>query len=103
MDRFRKEAEWLKSTQADVIVTHFPPFLESVHSKFAGNQFNPYFVNDMETFVKEQFSVKPQIWIHGHTHSTFDYKIDTIRVVSNPIGYPGENQHIPFRPKRITL
>jgi hypothetical protein len=35
----------------------------------------------------------PQIkyWIHGHTHTHFDYKIGECRVICNPRGYPNEN------------
>ena len=26
-------------------------------------------------------------WVHGHTHSTFDYEIEGTKVVCNPRGY----------------
>jgi hypothetical protein len=40
----------------------------------------------------------PALWVHGHTHSPFDYQRGTCRVVSNPRGYrmhdgSFENQH----------
>ena len=30
------------------------------------------------------------LWIHGHTHTFFDYVVSGTRVVCNPRGYPGE-------------
>ena len=28
-----------------------------------------------------------QLWVHGHTHDSFDYTVDGTRVVCNPRGY----------------
>ena len=36
------------------------------------------------------------LWIHGHTHTRFDYRVRGTRVVCNPRGYPGEPTD--FRP-----
>jgi predicted phosphodiesterase len=35
----------------------------------------------------------PQIkyWVHGHTHTPFDYMIEGCRVICNPCGYPGQD------------
>ena len=30
------------------------------------------------------------LWIHGHTHTAFDYDVRGTRVVCNPRGYPHE-------------
>jgi hypothetical protein len=29
----------------------------------------------------------PDLWIHGHTHSSFDYALGKTRVIVNPYGY----------------
>lgn len=29
----------------------------------------------------------PDLWIHGHTHNSFDYTLGATRVVVNPHGY----------------
>jgi len=36
----------------------------------------------------------PQIklWIHGHTHESFDYMVGDTRIVCNPRGYIGYEQ-----------
>lgn len=88
--------------QVDMVVTHFPPVLASQHPKYAGDALNPYFVNDLGMdFVQE---IGAQIWVHGHTHSRFDYMFGGTNIVSNPIGYYGENQKVPaFIPKKVVL
>ena len=30
------------------------------------------------------------LWIHGHTHTVFDYVVSGTRIVCNPRGYPKE-------------
>ena len=30
---------------------------------------------------------KPALWVHGHTHTSFNYTIGPTRVVCNPLGY----------------
>lgn len=38
------------------------------------------------------------LWLHGHTHTAFDYKLGKTRVLCNPRGYePGE--HTGYNPK----
>jgi Icc-related predicted phosphoesterase len=82
-------------------MTHFPPILQSEHPKYAGDPYNPYFVNDLPDLVRE---LKPKLWVHGHTHSAFDYEFEGVRVVCNPIGYPGENIKEPiFMPKIVEI
>jgi hypothetical protein len=41
-----------------------------------------------------------QLWIHGHTHDTFDYLVNGTRVICNPRGYAkdGVNENPRFDP-----
>jgi Icc-related predicted phosphoesterase len=32
----------------------------------------------------------PTLWVHGHTHEAFDYRINDTRVIVNPRAYPNE-------------
>jgi len=91
------DAQWqyLKDAKADVIVTHFPAFIESEHPDYAGDSANPYFVNDRDS------ALGAKVWIHGHTHNRFAYTKDGCWVVCNPVGYPGENQFEPVIIPRI--
>ena len=69
-----------------VVVTHTCPHELSVDSQYAGDQLNPAFVSDLSDVIKAH---EPDLWIHGHTHSSFDYVVPETRtrVVCNPRGY----------------
>ena len=49
---------------------------------------NYYFASDLDNFILDNQNIK--LWIHGHVHDPFDYKIGETRVVCNPLGYPRE-------------
>lgn len=94
-----KSVDYLSETVkvGDVVVTHFAPCLQSVHPKYKDDSLNGYFVNDLEDFVSK---LNPKLWIHGHTHSSFDYTLDCgTRVICNPRGYRDENPE--FNPNML--
>lgn len=70
-----------------VVVSHFAPHEKSVHPKYAKSPLNPWFANNLP----EHLIAQAQLWIHGHTHTSFDYPIvsnnQTCRVVCNPSGF----------------
>ncbi|BEP38497.1 hypothetical protein GmRootV59_54220 (plasmid) [Variovorax sp. V59] len=41
------------------------------------------FVNEMPI----EFFQEPVLWVHGHTHDSFDYQVGGRRVACNPRGY----------------
>jgi len=45
---------------------------------------NACFVSDAERLVDGR---RARLWIHGHTHDSFDYVLNGTRVVCNPRGY----------------
>jgi hypothetical protein len=44
-----------------------------------------------------------QLWIHGHTHDSFDYRLNGTRVLCNPRGYArdGVNENPMFDPQLV--
>ena len=70
--------------KGDVVLTHYVPTFRSVHPRWAGSQLNAFFVCDMEPLILER---EPRIWIHGHTHDSFDYLLGSTQVICNPFGY----------------
>lgn len=66
-----------------VVVTHHAPALGSVAPMYDGDELTPAFVSALPD---EMFTV-PVLWVHGHTHTSFDYMMGGCRVVSNPRGY----------------
>jgi len=53
-----------------------------VHPSYAGNQLNSGFVSDLSDLLPGV-----DLWLHGHTHSGFDYRVGRCRVAANPAGY----------------
>jgi predicted phosphodiesterase len=83
------QAKWLEGKLAEkfdgptVVVTHFLPHRRSIHPKYEGDEFNPAFASDLAHLVAPPVT----LWIHGHTHESFDYVVKGTRVVCNPRGY----------------
>lgn len=73
----------------DVVITHHAPSYGSLHPDFQGDPLNHWFITP--EFQKLITKHQPKLWIHGHTHNHFDYKLGRTRVLCNARGYPGEN------------
>lgn len=74
--------------RGDVVITHFVPHPRSVASQYQGSPLNRFFLaGDVAPLVEERGA---RLWIHGHTHVSFDYQVGATRVVCNARGYPGE-------------
>jgi Icc-related predicted phosphoesterase len=69
----------------DVVITHHLPCLQSVHERYRDSVLNRFFLNNMELLIR---AMAPAVWIHGHTHDSFDYLCDQTRIVCNPFGFP---------------
>ena len=80
-----------------VIVTHHLPSRLSVHPNYAIDALTSAFASHLEDYVEESGA---KLWIHGHTHSSCDYKIGQTRVICNPRGYPPFNNH-QFNPNLV--
>lgn len=78
-----------------VVVTHHAPSLASIPDRFRHDQLSASFSSDLDRLVK--LSGAP-LWIHGHTHDSFDYRIGMTRVVCNPRGYVGVEPNPRFNP-----
>jgi predicted phosphodiesterase len=87
---FKIHAAWLETRLAEpfpgptVVVSHHAPSRKSIHPRFADSLLNPCFVSDAERLIDGR---RARLWIHGHTHDSFDYSLNGTRVVCNPRGY----------------
>lgn len=79
----------------DVVVTHHLPSPMSVSRRFQSSPLNEFFVSDLTQMILDR---QPQLWIHGHTHDSCDYRIGKTRVVCNPYGYAGHDVNARFDP-----
>jgi hypothetical protein len=88
--RFDLSVAWLDEQFAKahdgptVVVTHFAPARGSIAARFAGSPLNACFVSDLEERIR---AWQPRLWLHGHVHDSFDYRIGATRIVANPRGY----------------
>ncbi|NGM88559.1 metallophosphoesterase [Parapusillimonas sp. SGNA-6] len=83
-----------------VVITHHAPSTKSIHPRFEGSPVNTCFVSDSEYLAGKE---RAALWIHGHTHDSFDYVVNGTRVVCNPRGYArdGVNENPAFDPGLI--
>lgn len=71
-----------KPHEKKVVITHHAPSYKSIPSEFENYPTNGCYVNDLEWFAQ-----RANIWVHGHTHNSFDYELGNCRVICNPRGY----------------
>lgn len=83
-----------------VVITHHAPSPKSIHTRFKTSQINTCFVSDSEYLMGAN---RATLWIHGHTHDSFDYQVNGTRVVCNPRGYvmDGINENKLFDPNLV--
>lgn len=81
-----------------VVVTHHLPSNQSTANRFKKDMLSACFASNLDQLLGYS-----TLWIHGHTHDSFDYTIKGTRVVCNPRGYfinnTNENTH--FKPAFI--
>ncbi|KQW52313.1 MULTISPECIES: metallophosphoesterase [unclassified Roseateles] len=88
-----RDRDWLAQKLAEpfpgptVVVTHHAPSSGSVAPEYAADWLTPTFASELPDGL---FDV-PALWVHGHTHTSFDYERGNCRIVSNPRGYPMRN------------
>jgi predicted phosphodiesterase len=100
---FARHAAWLAARLAEphrgptVVITHHAPSAGSIHPRFQCSPLNSCFVSDAERLIDAS---RVRLWIHGHTHDSFDYVVNGTRVLCNPRGYAkdGVNENPAFDP-----
>lgn len=87
---FDTSVAWLEARFSEsfdgptVVVTHFAPTRGSIAPQFEGSDLNACFVSDLEARILRW---QPALWLHGHVHDSFDYRVGATRIVANPRGY----------------
>jgi predicted phosphodiesterase len=67
-----------------VVVTHHAPSTQSVEKRYEHDPLSPCFASNLDQMIADS---RIDLWVHGHTHATFDYLINGTRVVCNAVGY----------------
>jgi calcineurin-like phosphoesterase family protein len=70
-----------------VVIGHHLPSYLSVAEEFKGDPVNGAYASELFEDIMDLGDDQPEFFIHGHTHSSFDYMIGNTRIVCNPRGY----------------
>lgn len=65
-----------------VVITHHLPSMLSVAERFKNDPISACFASNLDHLFGHS-----DLWIHGHTHDSFDYTVRGTRVICNPRGY----------------
>ena len=79
-----------------VVITHHLPSAQSVAERYKTILTSACFASNLDDLLGAS-----ALWIHGHTHDSFDYVSHGTRVVCNPRGYcrnPGKPENLEFDP-----
>lgn len=82
-----------------IVVTHHAPCELSIHERYReGNgHLNASYASRLDHLMGEHV----KLWVHGHTHDSFDYQMHGTRVVCNPRGYAGQDLNDDFNPALV--
>jgi len=94
--RHERERLWLEEQlrqapqgrwRATVVVTHMVPSERSTATRFKSRLNSAGFASHLDALVRQA-----DVWVHGHTHDSYDYRVGDCRVVCNPRGYQNARQ-----------
>jgi hypothetical protein len=71
------------------VLTHHSPSYQSIHPKYRMETTNGSYASDLDYLILSHPQIK--YFSHGHTHSSFRYKIGECEIICNPRGYFGHN------------
>jgi predicted phosphodiesterase len=90
------EAEFAKPRRGpSIVVTHHSPSPRSVPARFRNDLLSAAYSSRLDDLVERSGAA---VWVHGHTHDSFDYRIGRTRVICNPRGYFGHELNRDFNP-----
>ena len=64
-----------------VVVTHHGVAPLSIHPRYGDERVNAAFASDLRHMLD-----LADLWIHGHVHDSFDYRVGDARIIANPRG-----------------
>lgn len=99
LERHQKSREFMFSEfQTDdqvIAITHHAPCELSVPERFLADELSSAYASRLGNQIA---FCGPNIWLHGHTHDSFDYRVGETRVICNPYGYHCQGVNTNFNP-----
>lgn len=107
--RHRTSRAWLEAELSKpgaprdrVVVSHHYPRKRSTAKQYQNDLCTAAFGSELPAELLDRAG----LWIHGHTHSSHQYRVGHCRVVCNPRGYPwgwiaGEYENREFNPQLL--
>lgn len=99
---YLRELERLRKIydKCDVMITHINPSIDPKHTpaKYTLDKLNGFYSFDGEFYIENSSA---NYWVFGHIHESIEYEINNTKVMSNPLGYPGENQDFKLKSFKI--
>lgn len=107
INRFNESCGYLKqqlsnsNPERTVIITHFSPGFETRNQLFPADAITAYFQANVGHLIDKH---QPAAWIYGHNHYSNQLQRGRTRIVSNQLGYSGEDGYIPrYDPSRVIV
>jgi Icc-related predicted phosphoesterase len=82
-----------------VVLSHHAPSFQSVSGRYASNELNPAYATELIPDIEA--AGKPDLWLHGHMHCSFDYSVGETRIICNPFGYKDYEQNFGYNPELV--
>lgn len=77
-----------------IVVTHHLPHRRSLPPSLAHSPLRRFLLSDLAPLIADR---QPALWVHGHAHTSSDYRVGRTRTVCNPFGYSGRQENPTFR------
>jgi len=68
-----------------IVFTHHAPSRQSFAPRYRSSQFKGAYCTDLSHLIEINPNI--EMWVHGHIHSSVNYKVGETMIVSNPRGY----------------
>ncbi|MDY0885384.1 metallophosphoesterase [Dongia soli] len=81
-----------------IVVTHHAPSAKSLSTDQARDPSSSAYASSLETLIED---FQPHLWVHGHIHTSSDYRIGRTRIVCNPRGYHPNYLNPDFDPSLV--
>jgi Icc-related predicted phosphoesterase len=81
-----------------IVITHHVPCPMSISETYKNDPLEVFFLHDMTQLIEER---QPMLWVHGHTHDSFNYTLGKTHIICNPLGYIGRMVNPNFIPNLL--